>query len=189
MQRFMGFLLDTSPGYIRCAPEYEGWPGFGDWLSINADTPRDLIGTAFFAYDAHLMAQIASVLGKEEDAAQYRSLFAEVRDAFRNRYLKGSDARPSERMSEMRRMMDGADAISRGNLQAVDYGPVKSDVFNTELFTPNQTAYVLALHFRLLPDDAARAGRRRTGRGHRTARLASVDGVCGCAVSAACVEP
>ncbi len=72
MQRFMGFLLDTSPGYIRCAPEYEGWPGFGDWLSINADTPRDLIGTAFFAYDAHLMAQIASVLGKEEDAAQYQ---------------------------------------------------------------------------------------------------------------------
>ena len=40
MQRFLDFLLETSPGYIRCAPEYGGWPGFGDWLSINADTPR-----------------------------------------------------------------------------------------------------------------------------------------------------
>ncbi len=31
-----GFILEASPGYIRCAPDYEGWPGFGDWLSINA---------------------------------------------------------------------------------------------------------------------------------------------------------
>jgi alpha-L-rhamnosidase len=47
--------------------------------------------------------------------------------------------------------MDGADAISRGNLKAVDYGPITSAVFNTDLFTPTQTAYVLALHFDLLP--------------------------------------
>jgi alpha-L-rhamnosidase len=48
--------------------------------------------------------------------------------------------------------MDRADAISRGNLKAVDYGPVTSQVFNTDLFTPTQTAYVLALHFDLLPE-------------------------------------
>jgi alpha-L-rhamnosidase len=48
--------------------------------------------------------------------------------------------------------MDRADAISRGNLKAVDYGPVASQVFNTDLFTPTQTAYVLALHFELLPE-------------------------------------
>ena len=60
----------ASPGYIRCAPEYEGWPGFGDWLSINANTPRDLIGTAFLAYDASLMAQIAAVLGQAERRGQ-----------------------------------------------------------------------------------------------------------------------
>ena len=64
MNRFMDFITRESPGCIRCAPEYEGWPGFGDWLSINANTPRDLIGTAFLAYDAALMAQIADVLGK-----------------------------------------------------------------------------------------------------------------------------
>jgi alpha-L-rhamnosidase len=49
-------------------------------------------------------------------------------------------------------MMDTADAISRGNLKVVDYGPVTSEVFNTDLFSPNQTAYVLALHFDLLPE-------------------------------------
>ena len=49
--------------------------------------------------------------------------------------------------------MDQADAISRGNLKRVDYGKVTSQVFNTKLFTPTQTAYVLALHFDLLPEE------------------------------------
>jgi len=154
MTRFMRFILDASPGYIRCAPEYEGWPGYGDWLSINAATPRDLIGTAFLAYDASLMAQIAAVLGKGEDADRYRRLSAGVRQAFASRYLIGSqlpdaDAPPSE----IRQMMDRADAISRGNLKAVDYGPITSQVFNTDLFMPTQTAYVLALRFDLLPEE------------------------------------
>jgi alpha-L-rhamnosidase len=153
MTRFMDFLLRASPGYIRCAPEYEGWPGFGDWLSINANTPRDLIGTAFLAYDASLMAQIAAVLGKTREAAKYRKLFASVKKAFGGRYLKGSKLPAVQAPpSQIRAMMDGADAISRGSLKVVDYGPVESKVFNTDLFTPTQTSYVLALHFDLLPE-------------------------------------
>ncbi|MEO8393050.1 MAG: glycoside hydrolase family 78 protein [Chloroflexota bacterium] len=152
MTRFMDFLLDVSPGFIRCAPEFKGWPGFGDWLSINAATPRDLIGTAFLAYDANLMAQIAAVLGKTRDAAKYRKLFADVKQAFAARYLKGSKITASEPASEVRKQMDQGDAISRGNLKQVDYGKVTSKVFNTKLFTPTQTAYVLALHFDLLPE-------------------------------------
>ncbi|MBZ0300261.1 MAG: glycoside hydrolase family 78 protein [Anaerolineae bacterium] len=153
MTRFMQFALDVSPGYIRCAPDFEGWPGFGDWLSINASTPRDLIGTAFLAYDASLMAQIAAVLGKTREAARYRRLFADVKKAFAARYLKGSQLPPTAvQPSAVRQQMDGADAISRGNLKAVDYGPIESKVFNTDLFTPTQTSYVLALHFDLLPD-------------------------------------
>jgi alpha-L-rhamnosidase len=153
MGRFMDFIQEASPGHIRCAPDYEGWPGFGDWLSINANTPRDLIGTAFLAYDAGLMAQIAGVLGKEEDAAKYSRLFEEVKAAFGERFLKGSSATAQgAQPSAIRKMMDGADAISRGNLKQVDYGPVTSEVFNTDLFTPTQTSYVLALHFDLLPE-------------------------------------
>lgn len=154
MTKFMDWLQSVSPGHIRCAPEWEGWPGFGDWLSINAPTPRDLIGTAFLAYDAGLMARIAEVLGKRQDAARYGKLFAEVKAAFANRYLKGGSLPENPPpASERRRMLDGADAISRGNLKVVDYGPVESEVFNTDLFTPSQTAYVLALHFDLLPDN------------------------------------
>lgn len=154
MGKFMRFVLEASPDFIRCAPEYEGWPGIGDWLSINADTPRDLIGTAFWAYDANLMSQIASVLGKNEDAKYYSDLFSRVKKAFFDRYLNDSKvpiavAQPSD----IRLRLERNDAISRGNLKSVDYGPVTSELFNTDLFTPSQTAYVLALHFDLLPED------------------------------------
>lgn len=154
MTRFMNFLVETSPGFIRCAADYEGWPGFGDWLSINASTPRDLLGTAFLAYDANLMAQIATILGKPDDAARYQQLFVDTRSAFASRYLIGS-ALPAIPVtaSEIRKLMDEADALSRGNLQAIAYGDIPSAVFNTDLFTPTQTAYVLALHFDLLPDE------------------------------------
>jgi alpha-L-rhamnosidase len=152
MRRFMDFLVESSPGYIRCAPDYEGWLGFGDWLSINADTPRDLIGTAFFAYDAGLMAQIAAVLGKTREAAQYRKLLANIKRAFADRYLVGSKAASDRAKAKIdSKLLAQWDAISRGNLQAVEYGPVESKVFDAAVFQSTQTAYVLALHFDLLP--------------------------------------
>lgn len=153
MTRFMDFLVDTSPGFIRCAPDYEGWPGYGDWLSINASTSRDLIGTAFLAYDAKLMAEIAALLDKPGDALRFNQLFEATKAAFASRYLAGSMAPAIPvRPSEARRLMDDADQLARGTLQEVDYGPLTSDVFNTQLVTPTQTAYVLALHFDLLPE-------------------------------------
>lgn len=151
MTKFMNFMVNESKDLIRCAPGYKGWMGFGDWLSINAETPRDLIGTAFLAYDANLMAQIAGVLGKRNDASKYRKLFNDVKKAFQNRYLKDGTV-TAEEISEMRKILEQEHSISRGNLEKVDYGPVNSEVFNTELFTPSQTAYVLALHFDLLPE-------------------------------------
>lgn len=154
MTRFMDFLLANSPGYVRCAADWEGWPGFGDWLSINASTPRDLLGTAFLAYDASLMAKIATILGKTEDAARYQQLFEDVKAVFASRYLVGSQVEiVPVTPSEIRRQMDEADALSRGNLRQIDYGQITSQVFNTEYFTPTQTAYVLALHFDLLPEE------------------------------------
>ena len=60
---------------------------FGDWLSINADTPKDVLATAYYAYDAHLMAQMARALDRSDDAAKYDALFTRVRDAFDAAYV------------------------------------------------------------------------------------------------------
>ena len=93
MQRFIEFLFQTSRDGIRCYAEYTGWHGFGDWLALDGSdgreggTSKELIGTAFFAYSTQLMANIAHILGKEEDVLHYRTLSEEVRDAFIKRYV------------------------------------------------------------------------------------------------------
>jgi alpha-L-rhamnosidase len=87
MKAFVGYLEATAIAYIRCHPEYKGFKGFGDWLSINADTPPDLIGTAFYAYSAHLLSQIARVLGRSGDEQRYQDLFDTVKGAFQRRYV------------------------------------------------------------------------------------------------------
>jgi alpha-L-rhamnosidase len=65
---------------------------FGDWLSIKADTPKDVIFTAYFAHSTALTAQAAEAMGKREDAAKYRQLFERIRDAFKRAYI-GPDGR------------------------------------------------------------------------------------------------
>lgn len=87
MARYMEFLERTARGGIRCYDGYEGFGGFGDWLSINAHTPNDLIGTAFFAHSAGLMSRIAGILGRDKDERRFENLRWTVRAAFQERFL------------------------------------------------------------------------------------------------------
>ena len=73
--------IRNHPDLIRILPGqtgWFGWNGFGDWLALDGGirteglTANDLIGTAFYAYDAAIMAQIADVLGHPDDAKHYR---------------------------------------------------------------------------------------------------------------------
>ena len=65
---------------------------YGDWLSIGADTPKDLIGTAYFAYSTKLLAKSYLAVGNKEEAAKYEKLFDEIKAAFNKRYV-GADGR------------------------------------------------------------------------------------------------
>jgi len=103
MVRYLDYLGAVNQRTRHC---------FGDWLNHNDPTPADLIGHAFYAYDARLMAEIATALGKEADAAAYHDLFARLKAAFIAEYV-------------------------------TPHGRLVGD---------SQTAYVLALHFDLLPD-------------------------------------
>jgi len=68
---------------------------YGDWLQPNpqvegnqrGDTPKDLIGTAYYARSIQLTMQAAEVLGKTADAEELKTLFNEVSKAFETRYL------------------------------------------------------------------------------------------------------
>ena len=89
MARFIEFCLARStpdllpPASFHC---------FGDWLNIKADTPRDVIFLAYFAYSTKLVARAAAELGKAEDAAKYEDLFARLKAAFNKAYV-GADGR------------------------------------------------------------------------------------------------
>ena len=60
---------------------------YGDWLSIDAHTPKDLLGTAYFARSADIVARSLDVLGRHDEARRYHDLFRSIRDAFIARYV------------------------------------------------------------------------------------------------------
>jgi alpha-L-rhamnosidase len=65
---------------------------YGDWLSIAADTPKDVIGTAYFAYSTRLVAKSYQALGRSDEAAKYEQLFQDIKAAFNKRYV-GAESR------------------------------------------------------------------------------------------------
>ncbi|MEI6035644.1 MAG: family 78 glycoside hydrolase catalytic domain [Verrucomicrobiae bacterium] len=79
--------------HIRSHPEIDGWGGFGDWLALDGSgvssggTPKDLIGTAFYAYATDILSQAAGILGKCDDSALYRALHREILEAFARRFV------------------------------------------------------------------------------------------------------
>ncbi len=62
---------------------------YGDWLHFNSETPVPLIGLAYRAYDAHLMAEMAVALGEEADATHFADEAQKSRMLFRNVFFQG----------------------------------------------------------------------------------------------------
>ncbi len=86
MERWITYLGRNSKNLLR--PAY----GYGDWVSIASDTPKDVIATAYFAYSTRLVSKAAAVLGKGGDAKKHDALFKEIRKAFNKAYVS-EDAR------------------------------------------------------------------------------------------------
>ena len=61
---------------------------WGDWLAPGGRPPSALISTAYYAYTTSLMAEMADVLGKREDAAKYNKQFDDIRSHFQKTYVK-----------------------------------------------------------------------------------------------------
>lgn len=84
MVKWLEFCQQQSAGSIRSG--HRGGD-YGDWLSINANTDKELIGTAYFAYSVSLVAKAARALGKTADAANYEALFQTIKNAFIAKYV------------------------------------------------------------------------------------------------------
>ena len=86
MQRWVAYMHQRAGENFIWSGDFH----FGDWLATDRDdfgtpfglTETDLIATTFYAYSATLLAKIARVLKREEDAQAYEQLATAVCQAF-----------------------------------------------------------------------------------------------------------
>jgi alpha-L-rhamnosidase len=79
MVRFVEFCRQRSRGEVLPPREFHT---FGDWLSVNAETPHDVIYMAYYARSVDLLQQAAVALGKHDDAQRYSELLSRIKQAF-----------------------------------------------------------------------------------------------------------
>lgn len=87
MVRYLDYLATKTKNHILSH-------GLGDWYDIGTKepgpsqlTPNGVTATATYYYDLTLMEKIASLLGKKEEAAKYKQLSIEVRNAYNNKFF------------------------------------------------------------------------------------------------------
>jgi alpha-L-rhamnosidase len=85
MTRWMEYLRDANPDLVR---KNKLGNNYGDWLNPMGDaTPKDLLATAYWAYDAKLMAEMSRTIDREDEAADYEELFGNIKEAFNRAYV------------------------------------------------------------------------------------------------------
>jgi len=84
MEKFMAWRKASSTNYLGIIHGND----WGDWLSFGPKTPLDYVDTAYFAYTANLMSQMAAAIGKIEEAEDYRRLFEHIKTAFNQKYVQ-----------------------------------------------------------------------------------------------------
>lgn len=124
MERYLDAIQEANPDHLW---KNKAGISFGDWLAPEGETSQELIATAYWAYDASLMKQMAHALGKTEDERKYAAMFEKVRNAFQGEFVH----------------LNGA--VGAKALPSTGKGQDQS-------LLETQTSYVLALHMDLLND-------------------------------------
>lgn len=85
MKRYVDTIAVSNPDYLW---KKDGGISFGDWLAPEGPTSQSLLATAYWAYDASLLRQMAHALGKTDDEQRYARLFEDIRTAFQREYVR-----------------------------------------------------------------------------------------------------
>ena len=89
MKRYVDYLGSKAENHLVSH-------GLGDWFDIgengsgsgySLNTPKGITGTAIYYYDLTILQQAATLLGKQEDAVQYRQLSEQVKAAFNDAFF------------------------------------------------------------------------------------------------------
>lgn len=89
MKAWIGFMKKHSVGNI-----WNYKLQFGDWVALDAEegsyfgaTPNDLTCTAYYAYSTLLFSKMAAIIGKHEDAKEYRNLYNEIVETYQRTFF------------------------------------------------------------------------------------------------------
>jgi hypothetical protein len=93
MKRYVAYLGSRASDHLVAF-------GLGDWYDIGPYppghaqlTPRALTATAFYYYDAWILAQTATLVGKPGEAAEYQELAGLIRAAFNRAFFNPATGR------------------------------------------------------------------------------------------------
>ena len=139
MEKYLDAIAAANPDGLW---RNESGTPYGDWLSPEGKTDIVLIATAYWAYDATLMREMAHATGRTQDEEKYKQLFEKIRAAFEKQFVRDEG------------FVAGADN-SASSFGAINNPNAKSSGGDT------QTGYVLALHMNLLLDKLRAAAAKK----------------------------
>lgn len=82
MKRNLDWLTRESKDFL-----FTGKVGNGDWLSNEGGVSKEVIGTAYSAFDFKLMSEMADAIGEKEDATKFRDRADKITQAFSKAYI------------------------------------------------------------------------------------------------------
>ncbi len=87
IRRYVDYLSSQAKGHIV---EY----GLGDWFDLGPNkpgkaqlTPLAVTGTAYYYYDTKILAEVAKLLGEQDDAVKYAALASEIKKSYNGRFF------------------------------------------------------------------------------------------------------
>ena len=81
LKKLLDYYEIESPGFIR------GYVGrYGDWLSLGTPTDLSVVSTLYYARGAYLASELCRIIGDFEEE-YYRSLYYNIKNAFRNKFF------------------------------------------------------------------------------------------------------
>lgn len=87
IKRYLAYLDKKSENHLL-------YQGLGDWYDLGPNlpgvsqlTPQGITATSLYYYDLDIAGKIATLLGKNDDAASYKKLAAEVKQAYNKMFF------------------------------------------------------------------------------------------------------
>jgi alpha-L-rhamnosidase len=139
MTKYLDAIAAENPDYLW---KKDYGSTFGDWLSPEGKTDEALLATAYWAYDATLMQQMARATGRAAEGEKYARLFENIRAAFQKQFVHA----------------DGF--VASADNSASQFGVINNPNAKSA-GGDTQTGYVLALHMNLLPENLRAAAAKR----------------------------